>query len=55
MRGVHNGMHKFKITLLNLRSLISGVTLFGWLISDGNIILYFRFDLHPLFRKESRA
>jgi hypothetical protein len=48
-------MHKIKITLLNLRYLISGVTPFGWLISDGNIIFHLRFDLHPLFRKESRA
>ena len=55
VRGVHNGMHKVKITLLNLRSLISGVTPFGWIISDGNIIFHLRFDLHPLFRKESRA
>jgi len=55
VRGVNSEMHKVKITLLNLRSLISGVTPFGWLISDGNIIFHFRFDLYPLFRKESRA
>jgi hypothetical protein len=48
LRGVHNEMHKVKITLLNLRSLISGVTPFGWLISDGSIIFHSRFDLHPL-------